>query len=45
MHPKSQRAGYHSDCFNPRPAVRPGDADITDAVAYTYQQVSIRARP
>ncbi len=35
---------HESRCFNPRPAVRPGDAD-GEAVMGAAKQVSIRARP
>ena len=37
-------AAFTSDCFNPRPAVRPGDADV-ESLAPEYWDVSIRARP
>ena len=42
---KASRESPGLQCFNPRPAVRPGDAALTFAYSVADFQVSIRARP
>ena len=42
---RARRVCAKALCFNPRPALRPGDARLAVATPTSRQRVSIRARP